>query len=227
MLARFSAADPFEGETRAASAGEVISLYQAGKVDAARMLDLLHTMAPELSIDQRRRAAAKLAAISADGQWDENETFEGVFYLASLITGAEPNPAERIEAANELAILYQAGELDADSALDLMNTIAPGLGINNRRHAAAALETLASNGELDDAERMAAASEVFRLVTGVPLAAEQRIGAAADLAGIAAQTFGNGQFDNGLAQTAAAVISQAVSGNLTAESLQSLLEFSN
>lgn len=199
--------------------GEIISQHRAGSVDTARVLDLLHTIAPELSIHQRRRAAAELAAISEDGQWDEDEAFEGIFYLASLITGEEPNPAERIEAANELAILYQAGELDAANALDLMNTIAPGLGINQRRQAASALAVLASDGQLDGTERVTAASEVFRLVTGVPLAAEQRVGATVDLAAMAAQLFGGGQFDDSQAENIAAVISQAVTGNLNLQGL--------
>ena len=108
-----------------------------------------------------------------------------------------------------------------------MDTIAPSLGINERRQAAAALASLASDGELDETERMAAASEVFRLVTGIPLAAEQRIGATVDLAGVGVKIFGDGQFDDQEIVTATTVIKRAISGNLTTESLQDLLGFGN
>ena len=60
-----------------------------------------------------------------------------------------------------------------------MDVIAPHLKINERRQAAASLAKLAEDDDWDDADKMAAASEVFRLVTGVPLAAEQRVDAAA------------------------------------------------
>ena len=184
VLARFSTPDPAEGEQRADAVGEIIAQYKSGKADASRVLDLLHTVAPELSVDERRRAADELARLSEDDEWDEAETAEGVFYLAALVTGDEPNPGERIEAAHEMVVLYEVGELDAGTALDLMNTVAPGLSINHRRQAAEALARLSADDDWDDTDRMEAASEVFRLVTGVPLDAEARMGAAVDLTGV-------------------------------------------
>ncbi len=227
MLARFSTDDPFVGEARADAASEIIARYTSGDADTARILDLLHIIAPELSIDERRRAADKLAQISEDGQWDENETASGVFYLASLITGDEPNPGERIEAAHEMAALYEARDLDDDRALELMDTIAPSLAINQRRQAAATLAALAADDDWDDADRMAAASEVFRLVTGVPLDAERRIAASVDLAGLDAKVFGDDQFGDTEVDAATSVIKLALSGDLTAGSLQSILGFGN
>ena len=44
-----------------------------------------------------------------------------------------------------------------------MNTVPPGLSINKRRQAAAALAKLSSDIGWDAADRMRAASEVFRL----------------------------------------------------------------
>ena len=46
---------------------------------------LLHIIAAELSIEERRQAADKIAGISVDDGWDEGETAEGVFYLATLM----------------------------------------------------------------------------------------------------------------------------------------------
>lgn len=224
ILTRFSTADALEGEARADAASEIIALHQSGDADAARVLDLLHTIAPELLIDERRRAADKLAQISDDGKWDERETANGVFYLASVITGEEPNPEERVEAARAMVALYETGDLDADTALNLMDTIAPGLDINQRRQAATALARLAADDDWDDADRMTAANETFRLVTGVPLDAEQRIGGAVDLAGVGVKIFDtDDSFDDRDIDNATAIIKQAISGDLTSDSLLNIL----
>ena len=224
VLARFSAADPIVGEERATAVGEIIAQHKSGRTDNARVLDLLHTVAPELSVAERREAADKLAAISADGQWGEAETAEGVFYLASLITGDEPNPGERIEAAHEMVALYEAGGLDGETSLDLLNTIAPSLSINERRQAAAALVRLSSDQDWDHTDRMSAASEVFRLVTGVPLNAEERMGAMVDLAGVGAKIFDtDDSFDDREIDRATEIIKQSLTGELTTDSLQSIL----
>ena len=147
-----------------------------------------------------------------------------MFYLASLITGDQPNPGERIEAAHEMVALYEAGDLDAETSLDLMDTIAPGLSINERRQAAAALAKLSSVDDWGAADRMAAASEVFRLVTGVPLDAEGRLGAAVDLTGVGMKIFGtDDKFDDGEIDRATEIIKQSLSGELTTDSLQSIL----
>ena len=192
------------------------------------MLNLLHTVAPELSISERRNAADELSRISADDQWDENETAEGVFYLAAFITGDEPNPGERIEAAHEMVALYETGDLDADNALGLMDTIAPSLGVNERRQAAAALARLSADDDWDDADRMEAASEVFRLVTGVPLNAEERMGAAVDLTGVGVKVFDtDGSFNDRDIDNATEIIKQSLTGELTSESLERILGFGN
>ena len=224
VLARFSTPDPAEGEQRADAVGEIIAQYKSGKADASRVLDLLHTVAPELSVDERRRAADELARLSEDDEWDEAETAEVVFYLAALVTGDEPNPSERIEAAHEMVVLYEVGELDAGTALDLMNTVAPGLSINHRRQAAEALARLSADDDWDDTDRMEAASEVFRLVTGVPLDAEARMGAAVDLTGVGMKIFDrDDSFEDRDIDTATEIIKQSLTGELTTESLQSIL----
>ena len=83
----------------------MIALFRSSGAESERVLSLLHTAAPELSIVQRSQTAAHLARISEDDRWDENETAEGIFYFASFITGNEPIPAECVEAAHELVIL--------------------------------------------------------------------------------------------------------------------------
>ena len=224
VLARFSTSDPVEGEQRADAVGDIIALHNTGNPDTARILVLLQTIAPELSISERRQAADKLASISEDGQWDEGETAKGIFYLASLITGEEPNPEERIEAAHEMVALYEAGDLDAETTLGLMDTIAPSLSINERRQAAAALSKLSAEVDWDDEDRMRAASEVFRLVTGVPLDAEGRLGAAVDLTGVGMKIFDtDDSFEERDIDTATEIIKQSLTGELTTEGLQNIL----
>ena len=168
ILARFSTTDAIEGEKRATAASEIIARHKSGDVDTAESIDLLHTMMPELSLDERRRAAAELARLSEDDEWDDATTAEAVFYLASLVTGSEPNPRERVAAATELVNRYETGNLDDNTALNLMDTIAPELGINERRRAAGSLARLAAEGSWSRENKMRAASETFRLVTGVP-----------------------------------------------------------
>ena len=228
VLTRFSTSDPMEGEKRADAVGEIVTQYKSTPTDQARVLDLLHTIAPELSIDERRRAADELASISADDQWDEAETAEGVFFLATLVTGDEPNPGERIEAAHEMVVLYETGDLDSYTALDLMDTIAPSLSINERKQAAAALARLSADRGWDDTNRIEAASEVFRVVTGVPLDAEARMGATVDLAGVGVKIFDtDDSYSDREIDAATAIIKQSLTGDLTNESLQNILAAGN
>ena len=84
-----------------------------------------------------------------------------------------------------MVTLYKSGGLTSDNAVSLLNIIAPGLAINERQQAAASLARLAADTDWsDEGAKLAAANEAFRLVTGVPLNAQARLGAAVDLAGI-------------------------------------------
>ena len=228
ILARFSITDALEGEARAGAVEEIVARYKSGYTDTEHLLDLLHTVAPELSIEERRNSAQLLAQIAEDGSWDEKQTAQGVFYLATLIAGEEPNAEERLSAAQNLADMYEDGNLTADAALHWMDIIAPSLGISERRQAAASLAKLASDGELDETERIAAASETFRLVTGVPLSAEQRASAAVDLAGVGVKIFDTeDSFEDRDIDNATEIIKQSLTGELTTDSLQKILEFDN
>ena len=227
ILARFSTTDAIEGEKRAAAVGEIIARHKSGDVDTARSIDLLHTMMPELSLDERRRAAAELSRLSEDDEWDDATTAEAVFYLASLVTGSEPNPRERMAAATELVNRYETGNLDDNTALNLMDTIAPELGINERRRAAGSLARLAAEGNWSREDKMRAASETFRLVTGVPLAVEDRAGAAVGVAGMAVKAFDDDLVDDEDIDTTTQIIRQAVSGGLTLDSLRAILGISD
>ena len=228
VLARFSTDDPFAGEARAVAAGEILAYYESGKSEGTRVLELLHTLAPETSIEARRRAADELALLAEDDDWSEADALDAVQHLAEVITGEEINAEGRLAAANEMIDRYETGDLDADRALNLLDTIAPGMSINQRRQAAASLARLAADADWDHSDRMTAASEVFRLVTGVPLDSEQRIDAAVDLTAVGVKIFDTeDNFDDRDIDNAAELIKQAVAGELTTESVNSILESGN
>ena len=111
ILARFSTPDPLLGEARADAASEIVTRHKSGDVGTGRVLDLLHIIAPELSIEERRRAADELARLSEDGDWSDANTFNAVQHLAAVVTGNEINAQERIAAANRMVELYQSGDL--------------------------------------------------------------------------------------------------------------------
>ena len=227
LLARFSTDDPLLGEVRAEAVGRILAQYRSGDANEADVLDLLHTIAPELSIEERRRAAAELSHVSEDGEWDRAETFAAVQLLAALITGDEVNAEGRIAAADEMVSLYTARNLGVDRAVNLLNTIAPGLSINERRQAAASLARMSASG-WSDVDMMDAASEAFRLVTGVPLNAQGRIEATVDLTGVGVRIFDTeNNFDDRDIDNATDIIKLAIRGELTAGSLASILGFSH
>ena len=150
---------------------------------------------------------------------DEHEVADAVFFLAALIALSDPNTGERVEAAHKPAVLFEAGELELWQALDLMNIIAPGLGINECGLAADALMELSITDGWDNNDRVAAASEVFKLATGVPLDIEARIGVGVDLAGLGVRIFGSeGQWSDRDVLAATSVIKQAMEDRLTPES---------
>ena len=228
MLARFSTDDAWEGERRATAVEEIIAQHASGNVDSERVLDLLHTVSPELSINERRRAAAELSRLSEDDNWSTADAASAAEHLAELVTGDEINSQERIAAAQQMTARYQSGDLDTGEALNLMNTIAPGLSISERRQAATALANLAADDDWDHEDGMAAASEVFRLVTGAPLNAEQRTAAAVDLAGEAIRVLDTeDNFDDRDIDTATEIVKEVLTGDWNAESILSILDSDN
>ena len=108
---------------------------------------------------------------------------DAVVLLASSSAGNDAEAARRGDAAEELSERFDSGELESRDALDLLDTIAPGASINARRAAAAKLAKLSeSSGEWNAEQRMQAANELTRLLTGDALDARSRIAAARELA---------------------------------------------
>ena len=221
VLARFSTNDSHEAARREQAAEELNTRLQSRELDADRALDLLDKIAPEASINERREAAKRLARLS--GNWDDGNAKEAAEELARLITGNTVDSEKRIAAANELVSRSNAGDLDADNALDLMHDIAPELSINERRESAGNLVRLSKSDRWDAETTKQAAEQTFQFVTGGKLEIEKRSDAAVDLTGEAVKSFKSDSFDDEDIDTATELIKDTIKGELNTDKVSDLL----
>lgn len=221
VLARFSTTDSREATLREQAAEELKTQFHSRKLDAERALDLLDEIAPEASINERREAANNLARLSRD--WDGRDTKEAAEELSRLITGNAVDAEKRIAAANELVSRSNAGDLEADDALDLMHDIAPELSINERREAAGNLVRLSKSDRWDSETTKQTAEQTFQFATGGKLELEKRSDAALDLTGEAVKGFSGDSLDDKDVDTATELIKDTVSGELNTDKVSDLL----
>ena len=166
VLAKYSSSDDHEAARREQAAQELRTRFESRNLKDAEALDLLDTVAPEASINARREAARKLAELSEIEDWDGRNALDAAEEINRLITGDHLHAEKRIAAAKELTRRSKAGDLDTDTALKLMNDVAPGLSINARREAAGNLVRLSRTERWDAETSKQAAEETFKLVTG-------------------------------------------------------------
>ena len=223
VVARYSSSDSHESARREQAVEELRTRFESRDLDDREALDLLDTIAPEASINERREAAKKLAELSRTEDWDDRNTLEAAEEINRLITGDRIHVERRIAAAKELARRSKAGDLDTDGALNLMNDIAPGLSINERRQAAANLVRLSKNERWDAETTKQAAEETFKLVTGGDLNIEKRTDAAVDLTGEGFKRFGGDEFDDEDIDISTEMIKSAIKGDLTTDNVSDLL----
>ena len=224
VLARYSSSDGYESARRERAVKELRARFESRNLNDAEALDLLDTIAPEASINDRREAAAKLAELSRIEDWDERNTLDAAEEVTRLITVDGLNVERRIAAAKELARRSETGDLDANSALNLMNDIAPGLSINARREAAGNLVRLSKTESWDADTTKQAAEETFKLVTGGSLDVEKRTDAAVDLTGEGLKRFGDDEFDDEDVDVATEMIKSTLKGDLTTDKVSDLLD---
>ena len=223
VLARFSTSDGRGAVQREQAAEELTIRFQSRNLDADRALGLLHKIAPESSISERREAAKDLARLSRADDWGDGNTKEAAEKLTLLITGDALDADRRIEAAKELARRSNDGDLDTDDALNLMNDLAPEMSINERRAAAGNLVRLSKSETWDAETTKQAAEETFRLVTGDKLDYEKRSDAAVDLTGEAIKKFGGDSFEDRDVDMAGEVIKKTLKGDLNMSSVSDIL----
>ena len=151
VLAMYSTTDDTEADKRAASVREMTTYVGRGDMDNDTALGLLSDIAPGASIDERVEAASRLASISdnSDGELTPEQTMEVANELTRLITGHGIDAEQRAGAAREMVRLSQSGELNADNAAELMDTIAPEWSVTERKEALGYLALQFSEGEWD------------------------------------------------------------------------------
>ena len=227
VLARYSSSDIYESAQREQAVEELKTRFESRNLNDGEALDLLDTIAPEAAINARREAARRLAELSRieEEDWDDRNALEAAEEINRLITGDRFHAERRIEAAKELTRRSKTGELDTDGALDLMNDIAPGLSINERRQAAANLVRISQTERWDAETTKEATEETFRLVTGGELNIERRTDAAVDLTGEGIKRFGGDEFKDEEIDVTAEVIKSTIRGDLTTDKVSDLLGF--
>ena len=224
LLASSSAADDAESARRGDAAEELSTRFDRGELESRDALDLLDTIAPGASINARRVAAEKLAALSeVSGDWNAEQRMEAANEITRLITGHGLDAERRIEAARELATRFDSGNLEAADALDLMDTIAPGSGIKKR---AQALGSIArrfgeDGGSWDADDAMGLADDLHRVAFGDDLNYEKRGRAGIDLATGTMKRFGDDSISDEDWDNSGRLIKEAMFGD--SESLRNVV----
>ena len=225
VLAMYSTMDDAEAESRATSVREMTIYAGRGDMDKDTVLGLLNDIAPEASIDERRKAADGLASISEDGDGEltPEQSMQVANELTRLITGHGIDAEQRTEAAREMVRLSQSGELNVDNAAELMDTIAPEWSVAERKEALGYLTWQFSHGEWDAGSTKRTAEEGYMLITGGEIQLEKRIGAGVEVVGESLKRFGGDGYDDESVDMATDLIKVAISGDLSTDSVSKIL----
>ena len=187
-----------ESDRRADAADELRTRFDNRELDADRALDLLGTIAPGASINDRREAADRVAKLSAvGGDWNAEQRMEVANELFRLITGSEPDADRRVEAARELATRFDKGGLEAKDALELMERISPGTAIKTRAEALGSIAARFGGGGIwDHEDAKGFTDDLHRLAVDDELNLEKRGRAAVDLASEGVKWIGGDSYDD-------------------------------
>ena len=227
VLAMYSTTDDAEADRRAASAREITTYLGRGDMDNDTALGLLAHIVPGASIDERVEAASRLASISddGDGELTPEQTMEVANELTRLITGHGIDAEQRAGAAREMVRLSQSGELNADNAAELMDTIAPEWSITERKEALGYLAWQFSEGDWDADSAQRTAEEGYTLITGGEIQIERRVEATVELVGEGLKRYGGDSYDDEGVDQAVALTQGAIRGDLTMDSISNILGF--
>ena len=223
LLARFSTTERQESSKREQAAEELKMRFQSRELDTNRALNLLNTITPEASINERSEAARNLARLSQSDDWAEDNTAEAANELVMLITGDALYANKRISAAAELARRSGEGGLDTESTLELVNRIAPELSLEKRREAVTDLKRLWNAEEWDDETMEQLAESGFQVLTGDELNVEQRQDAVVELAGESVKGIMGGEYEAGEVDAATEILKKGLRGELNEETISNFL----
>ena len=125
-----------------------------------------------------------------------NRAMETAVVLARYSTTDDTEAERRATSVRETTSYVERGNMDNDTALDLLNDIAPEAAISERRQAAERLSSISadSDGELTPEQSMLMANELTRLMTGQGIDADQRVEAAREM--VRLSQAGNLEVDN-------------------------------
>ena len=123
--------------------------------------------------------SAPAANVAPETVMTGERKMEGAIVLARFSTPNDWESEQRESAARELKRRLDKGDLDADRAAYLLDEIAPGASVSERKKAATRLAELKSADKINLAE---AGNELARLLTGNAVDADKRMGAALELA---------------------------------------------
>ena len=101
-LARLITGHGIDAEQRAEAAREMVRLSQSGELNADTAAELMDTIAPEWSIEERKEALGYLAWQFSEGEWDADSAQRTAEEGYTLITGGEIQIESRVEASVEL-----------------------------------------------------------------------------------------------------------------------------
>ncbi len=226
LLAMYSTRADIEANKRAVSVNELTTYIEQANVDDITLLGLLNDIAPEASIGQRRDAAIKLASISdnSSGELTPEQSMQAANEIARLITGHGINAEPRSEAALELVRLSQSGELNAENAAVLMDTVAPEWSIAEREEALGNLAWQFEHGEWDAESTQRTAEEGYTLLTGGEIQIEKRAEVGVELAGEVLKRYGGDQYEDENVDRATLYLRSALRGELSKDRVAKILD---
>ena len=226
VLARYSTPDDRDAERRADAARDIAWRVERGELNSVEAMSLLHTIAPEFSISQRKQAADRLTGISDNnrGELSPSQRMQVANELTRLVTGHGIDAGQRADAARQMVALSRSGELNADKGSELMESIAPELSIRQRREAFQYLSRQFSRGGDWGPERTKrTAEEGYRLITGSRMQVEERTSAGVELTGEALKRYGGDSYDDESVDRATDLIKETMFGDLTTDKASDIL----
>ena len=226
VLARYSTTDDKEAERRAHATRDIVGRVERGELSNEEAVNLLHTIAPEFSISQRKQAADRLTSISDDnsGELSPSQRMQVANELTRLVTGHGIDAGQRADAARQMVALSRSGELNADNGSELMDAVAPELSLSQRKEAFQYLNRqFSSGGDWGPERTKRAAEEGYRLITGGEMRVEERASAGVKLTGEALKRYGGDSCDDESVDRATDLIGEAMFGDLTTDKASDIL----
>ena len=227
ILAMYSTTDDTEANERAVSVSQITGKVSRGDMDT--VLRLLNDIAPEASVSERKEAADRLVSTlgKSDGELSPEQSIKVANELTRLMTGHGIDADKRVEAAREMVRLSHEGELNVENATKLTDAIAPEWSIEEREEALGYLAWQFTQGEWNANSTKRTAEEGYTLITGGEIQLERRMEAGVELVGEGLKQFGGDSFDDESVDKSTALITGAISGGLSTESVSNILDLDN